>query len=65
MRDDRSQEVVTLTQIIEDCKQAVDDSSFGPIMVSTTNPEDISESKKVVSPVAFQLFTQILQSKLK
>ncbi len=65
MRDDRTETVSKLTQIINDCVQAVDDSELGPLMTVTTNPEDFSDKKKTVSPVAFQVFTQILQSQLK
>lgn len=64
MIDNRNVEVIRLTEIIENVKQAVDDSSFGPIMIKQTNPDDISDSKNVVSPVAFQIFTLLLQSKL-
>lgn len=62
MQDNKSLRVIELTEIIDDARQAVDDSCFGPLMVKTTNPDNIAESKNVISQVSFQLYLIIFQS---
>lgn len=62
MQDNRSVRVIELKDMIEDAIQAVNDSSFGPLMVNTTNPDNLAESKKIVNQVSFQVFMTILQS---
>lgn len=56
--------VLDLTEMIEDCKKAVDNSSFGPVMVTIHQPDNIAESKQVVSNVAFPVFQMLLGSLL-
>lgn len=56
--------VLELTEMIEDCRRAVDQSSFGPLMITVHQPDNIAESKQVVSSVAFPIFQMLLSSLL-